>query len=80
MQIKIYFSLKYNVYIVCLSVYKCQDIQTGKPMECDNLSYFLAGAVGLEPTTVGIKTRCLTNLATPQLSIFSMFFNDKLFE
>ena len=27
----------------------------------------MAGAVGLEPTTDGVRVRCLTNLATPQL-------------
>ena len=27
---------------------------------------FLAGVVGLEPTHVGIRIRCLTNLAIPQ--------------
>ena len=28
----------------------------------------MAGVAGLEPANDGIKTRCLTNLATPQIS------------
>ena len=32
----------------------------------------MAGAAGLEPTHDGVKVRCLTNLATPQLLIEKM--------
>ena len=31
----------------------------------------MAGVVGLEPTNDGTKTRCLTNLATPQYALTS---------